>query len=379
MRTFSGVATPSRPFDAAGQDVSGLLDAFPGHVALLDASAYIVAVNANWRAFADANGYQGDDYGVGASYLTACGADQASPTRFARDATELISAVLSGRRDSGSFIYPCHAPDRKQWFRMFVSPFMNGPERQAIVMHFDVTSECEQQIANARELRRLRRPEAARQQLAGAVHDFKNPVNVISGMAQALKLGFAGDVSNKQQEYLEAIEDSCAELAELIDDMASHIHDDPLPVANEVNISDVFERVSKNLAPRVVGAGMSIACRADENLPPLFANQTDIVRIITGLVINSVKYAGEGAAITLLATRERRHIVIEVGDDGVGASEAELDKLRSPRERGETASGSGAGIGLSVVERLCAIYGGAMRLTSKPGEGFSVKLTFRIS
>ena len=48
------------------ESASTVIEALPGQVALLDANGTVTAVNEGWRRFARANGYQGEDYGVGA-------------------------------------------------------------------------------------------------------------------------------------------------------------------------------------------------------------------------------------------------------------------------------------------------------------------------
>ena len=48
------------------------LDALSAHIAVLDTDGRILAVNAAWRRFADANGFSGKRFGVGANYIAVC-------------------------------------------------------------------------------------------------------------------------------------------------------------------------------------------------------------------------------------------------------------------------------------------------------------------
>ena len=63
------VARRSLPVNATN---SAILNALPAHVALLDPDGVILAVNAGWRKFADANGLADGDACVGANYLEIC-------------------------------------------------------------------------------------------------------------------------------------------------------------------------------------------------------------------------------------------------------------------------------------------------------------------
>jgi hypothetical protein len=49
-----------------------VLDALPGHIAILDEEGAIVAVNRAWKTFGVANGLLDPACGVGANYLSIC-------------------------------------------------------------------------------------------------------------------------------------------------------------------------------------------------------------------------------------------------------------------------------------------------------------------
>ena len=123
----------------AGQ---AMLDALPANVALLAGDGTIVAVNAGWRRFAAENEGAGCA-GIGDNYLAACICNDTSDASANSEACALLRAVLTGHSDTASFVYPCHAPDRKRWFRLHAAPITgdggNTAARYALVMHFDVT------------------------------------------------------------------------------------------------------------------------------------------------------------------------------------------------------------------------------------------------
>lgn len=124
------------------QASQAMLDALPANVALLDSDGTIVAVNAGWRQFAAENSGVGCA-NVGDNYLTACLCAGSNDDGASSEACTLIRAVLSGQSETASFVYPCHAPDRKRWFRLHAAPIAGeragAATRAALVMHFDVT------------------------------------------------------------------------------------------------------------------------------------------------------------------------------------------------------------------------------------------------
>ena len=128
--------------------LQSIIDALPEHVAVLDPTGVIIAVNAAWTRFALANGgVHGSSMGVGSSYLQACPApgepdpegedegDRATGIKAARG----IRAVLGGELTSFTLEYPCHSPTEKRWFVMNVAP-VRHPGLGAVVSHINITA-----------------------------------------------------------------------------------------------------------------------------------------------------------------------------------------------------------------------------------------------
>jgi diguanylate cyclase (GGDEF)-like protein/PAS domain S-box-containing protein len=166
-----------------------VLAALPAHVALLDARGVIVSVNETWKRFAQANGLQGDDFGVGSSYPKLCDlvSDEAEADDAARAASG-IRAVLSGREDHASMEYPCHSPTEQRWFRMSVAPLQSclsgGVVDGAIVMHVNIS---ERKLAESSERAAL----AEKLLIAKAVEQSKEGLIVTDTQGNIVKVNQA--------------------------------------------------------------------------------------------------------------------------------------------------------------------------------------------
>lgn len=115
---------------------AAVLDSIAAHIAVLDPSGVIVAVNASWQEFAEANQLGDAAMGVGTNYLEVCRFARADPN--ARAALEGISDVIRGFRSTFYHEYPCHSPDEKRYFALRVSPLVDYPHF-VVVTHEDIT------------------------------------------------------------------------------------------------------------------------------------------------------------------------------------------------------------------------------------------------
>ena len=119
---------------------SELLESFREIVALVDKAGVIVAVNAAWREFGNANSPDGSFPSVGTNYLSACDKAGGGGASDGQAVAAGIRSVLEGASKEFILEYPCHSPTAQHWFRLIVSPIRIAEFRWALVMHVDITT-----------------------------------------------------------------------------------------------------------------------------------------------------------------------------------------------------------------------------------------------
>ena len=149
-----------------------ILNALPAHIALVDVTGCILAVNESWRRFAIANVLESSAFGVGDNYLVVCDRAQGDCSQEAHATAQGIRRVLSGELPHFTIEYPCHAPHERRWFRLMATPLRADGSHGAVIMHVDVTERMQTQEAlqkSEREQRQLaQRVEVQRARLAQA-------------------------------------------------------------------------------------------------------------------------------------------------------------------------------------------------------------------
>src|SRR5262245_19282766 len=100
-----------------------VLDALSANVAILDETGTIIAVNAAWRQFAEANFLQTPQYGIGLNYLAVCEAYRGTGGEEATLVADGIREVMSRQRGEFDLEYACHGADEQLWFIVRVTRF----------------------------------------------------------------------------------------------------------------------------------------------------------------------------------------------------------------------------------------------------------------
>ncbi|MFN8664250.1 MAG: ATP-binding protein [Thermomicrobiales bacterium] len=151
MTRTNGFATRSAP---ATDLFQAALDALPAHIAILDATGCIVAVNAAWRGFGAKNELSLPDDGIGSNYLDACQSAVNAGDEHATTIVKGMQDVLSGGREVFVFDYPCHAPRERRWFAFRISHLNVEGAARFLVSHENVTSQrLAEETARAHEAR----------------------------------------------------------------------------------------------------------------------------------------------------------------------------------------------------------------------------------
>ncbi len=130
----------------------------------------------------------------------------------------------------------------------------------------------------------------------------------------------------------------------------------------DTDIPSLLRDLAEIYGPVAEDQGFEIELR--EEAPAHAALHRELVsQAIGNLIENALKYAEGGHRITLSATREAHALRIEVADDGAGIPVAERERaLRRFGRLDPARHVAGFGLGLSLVEAVARLHGGALSL-----------------
>ncbi len=109
------------------------------HIAVLNQSGTITAVNEAWRRFGRNNGAASNAcIDAGVNYLKICRQAAKEESEGAGKALAGIKSVLEGSKPFFELKYPCHSQTEERWFLMSVMPLKSN-EGGAVVTHKNIT------------------------------------------------------------------------------------------------------------------------------------------------------------------------------------------------------------------------------------------------
>jgi two-component system sensor histidine kinase CpxA len=107
------------------------------------------------------------------------------------------------------------------------------------------------------------------------------------------------------------------------------------------------------------------------------ADSDYLLRAVSNLLRNAIRYAGDRGPVTVCARRDRDEVSIFVADRGPGLPEDEIDRVFTPFYRLETSrnrDAGGAGLGLAIVRSCVEACKGSVRCRNLVPSGFEVEI-----
>ena len=214
-------------------------------------------------------------------------------------------------------------------------------------------------------------------------HELRTPLNSIIGFSEMIKNEVFGTIEQRSYwEYARDIHESGQKLLRVINEILdiSKIEAGERQL-NEgvVNVKEVIAASEDLLDVKIDNTKLTITKTLD-NLPDLVGEELAIKQIILNLLSNAVKFTPEGGRVTIaghVAKDGRLHISIT--DTGIGLDDYEIDKALSPFGQVDnelSRSGSGTGLGLTLVDALIKLHGGDFELISQKGIGTTATAIF---
>ncbi len=222
--------------------------------------------------------------------------------------------------------------------------------------------------------------------IANASHELRTPLTSLIGFIETLR-GPASDDPPAQSRFLGIMAEQAARMNRLIDDLLSLSRieiTEHQPPQGRVDAVALVARVVAGFEPRVAARDQVLTVIAPPALPPLLADEDQLVQVLENLLDNACKYGRQGGRIEVTAASDdsdgmphRPGVSISVVDDGPGIAKSHLPRLTERfyrAEAGRPRGPEGTGLGLAIVKHIVNRHRGVLRIESESGAGTSFKV-----
>ena len=217
--------------------------------------------------------------------------------------------------------------------------------------------------------------------LANVSHEIRTPVNAV--------IGLSGICIDKEKDPeirkdMLSVRNAGRKVAEQIGDILDFSETDrgsAVKNSEDYMMSSLINDIMPGIR-EAKKAGVELVIDVDSSIPAVM--NTDVAKlkkIIRALVSNAVKFTNEGG-VYLGITAEKHdygvNLLVEVSDTGVGMTEEELERVYErfyQSDSGRARTGSGLGLGLSIVSGFVSLLGGFMTITSRQNVGTTVRVS----
>ena len=225
--------------------------------------------------------------------------------------------------------------------------------------------------------------------LASMSHELRTPLNSILGFSDLLLRQTAGQLSDRQINYVELIEKSGQHLLQLINDILdlSKIEAGKVELnLQPVRVHELATDCLKMIQPRADKKRIALSLELDYRITKVLLDERRVRQIVINLLSNAIKFTPERGQVKLSGrlaygsemngdyrpdcspvNASTPYFCLEVKDSGIGIPEDRWHLLFRPFQQVDsslTKRHEGTGLGLALTKRLAELHGGTVSFQS---------------
>lgn len=235
--------------------------------------------------------------------------------------------------------------------------------------------------------------------VASVAHELRNPLSSMKNALDVMASGAAGELSDAQRRFIDAVRRGTARLARMADGYldlsrarAGVLSLSCAPQDVRALVTELTEDLA-TLHPNLRGR---LVCDVADDAGTAHVDRDRTLQVLLNLVANAVRFTPGGRRVTVRARRAGREVLdddlrllpwseigepawvrIDVEDEGIGMGPETLARIFEPfhgPDGAATPAGGGAHLGLHIARTLVEAHGGRVTVDSRLGEGTTVSV-----
>jgi signal transduction histidine kinase len=249
------------------------------------------------------------------------------------------------------------------------------PDGNALLAMLDITDSAQVEEALRDRNNALSEADAIKGRfLANMSYELRTPLTSISGFAEMLGSGIAGELPPQASEYVDAIAKSAERLSQQINTVLDFSQNEAgaLPIVHKpVDVRAMLTAVEQELREKSLEKGVQIELDIHEDVGELSGDLKRLSQAISHILDNALMHCESGCRVLLHGSGNRKTVLIAVADDGPGMDAGEQTLALNSNVKGGNGDG---GLGLPFAKSLVESHGGAFKLESQKGQGTSISM-----
>ena len=243
----------------------------------------------------------------------------------------------------------------------------DGPEK--LLLWVDVGLKAHALVSCLRERERLQG-----ELVANVSHEFRTPLNIISGYTDLLLEGQYGRLPTAAQRPLSALQQATQNLAELVSDFLSYAKAEAgaMQVSDQwIGAEELAYELERFATFLLEGRAVEFIINLEGAPAKLNSDPIKLRTILRNLITNAVKFTAVGE-VELTIVRESTGVRLAVRDTGPGIPADQLDLIFEPFRQldgSATRRHGGIGLGLALSRKLARILQGDLTVDSELDHG----------
>ncbi|KKI88463.1 histidine kinase [Bacillus sp. SA1-12] len=216
--------------------------------------------------------------------------------------------------------------------------------------------------------------------LAIISHELRTPLTYIKGYAD---IGKRNTIDETERiHYLHIIHEEADHVSNLLKELfdLAKMDQNTFTISKEqMYLCPFLQTIYRRFLPVFTRKGIHLSFHCHEDLIAAI-DPVRFQQVLFNLLDNALKYSNEQTTTEIMATQEKRNIIITIKDQGIGIPSDELpyifDRLfRVDKSRSRLTGGFG--LGLSIVKEIVEAHNGEIFVESQIGKGTCFKILLK--
>ena len=220
--------------------------------------------------------------------------------------------------------------------------------------------------------------------IANVSHELRTPLATISNVLANALAGVWGVLSDEARSELRTGHTNAKRLASMVNnllDMSTIQAGRVFLEKSQVDMPALIRSITESAKAKAKEKGVALVTSHDQGLGQVFCDPMKIVRVLTNLVGNALKFTAEGGTISIAIQNGREEAQISVSDTGRGIAKENQERIFErfqQVDRTDVGGEKGTGLGLAIAKDLVELHGGTISVQSELGKGSTFSFTLPV-